>query len=345
MLHLYLTKRFEKAVLFARPRRFGKTITVTMFRDFLDISKNNLGLFDGLKIMDHPDTVAACMNRYPAIFLSLKEVFREDFEAVLRNLKIALSTVFEENLFLLESDQVSMINKSLFYRILERKGKQADTEQGLGLLCRMLRQYYGVPAFVIIDEYDVPMAKTLGLSCYDRVRDMVEHMLSYVCKTNEDVKAVMLSGCLYTVKNITYTGVNNIVPYSCWLNTSETSTDIIRGFLGKTNDVNESFEQLLTGGTIECQVNENLTYHRIYENGDNIWSALLETGYLTKAVKEEMPLMPLRIPNRSVRAVFRQEIWNFFKDKVDNTFVRDLMNALWTVETKKAEAALNQILE
>ena len=58
-----------------------------------------------------------------------------------------------------------------------------------------------------------------------------------------------------------------------------------------------------------------------------------------------MPLMPLRIPNRSVRAVFRQEIWNFFKDKVDNTFVRDLMNALWTVETKKAEAALNQILE
>ena len=55
--------------------------------------------------------------------------------------------------------------------------------------------------------------------------------------------------------------------------------------------------------------------------------------------------MPLRIPNRSVRAVFRQEIWNFFKDKVDNTFVRDLMNALWTVETKKAEAALNQILE
>ena len=345
MLHLYLTKRFEKAVLFARPRRFGKTITVTMFRDFLDISKNNLGLFDGLKIMDHPDTVAACMNRYPDIFLSLKEVFREDFEAVLRNLKIALSTVFEENLFLLESDQLSMINKSLFYRILERKGKQADTEQGLGLLCRMLRQYYGVPAFVIIDEYDVPMAKTLGLSCYYRVRDMVEHMLSYVCKTNEDVKAVMLSGCLYTVKNITYTGVNNIVPYSCWLNTSETSPDIIRGFPGKTNDVNESFEQLLTGGTIECQVNENLTYHRIYENGDNIWSVLLETGYLTKAVKEEMPLMPLRIPNRSVRAVFRQEIWNFFKDKVDNTFVRDLMNALWTVETKKAEAALNQILE
>ena len=166
MLHLYLTKRFEKAVLFARPRRFGKTITVTMFRDFLDISKNNLGLFDGLKIMDHPDIVAACMNRYPAIFLSLKEVFGEDFEAVLRNLKIALSTVFEENLFLLESDQLSMINKSLFYRILERKGKQADTEQGLGLLCRMLRQYYGVPVFVIIDEYDVPMAKTLGLSCY-----------------------------------------------------------------------------------------------------------------------------------------------------------------------------------
>ena len=86
-------------------------------------------------------------------------------------------------------------------------------------------------------------------------------------------------------------------------------------------------------------------YHQIHENSDNIWSALLETGYLTKAVKEEMPLMPLRIPNRSVRAVFRQEIWNYFRDKVDNAFVKDLVNALWAGETKRAESALNQILE
>ena len=67
---------------------------------------------------------------------------------------------------------------------------------------------------MIIDEYDVPMAKSLGTPAYEQVRDMVEHMLSCVCKTNDHVKAVMLSGCLYTVKNSTYTGVNNIIPYT-----------------------------------------------------------------------------------------------------------------------------------
>ena len=78
----------------------------------------------------------------------------------------------------------------------------------------MLCRHYGKPVFVIIDEYDVPMAKALGTPYYDQVRDMIEHMLSYVCKTNDNVRAVMLSGCLYTVKNSTYTGVNNIQPYT-----------------------------------------------------------------------------------------------------------------------------------
>ena len=418
MLRAYLEDNFKPCVLFTRPRRFGKTMTLTMFRDFLDIRRNSRKLFTGLKIMEQPETVLTYMNQYPVIFLSLKEVSGRDFTAVFKNLSLAVSNVCKSLHDIVESEEVNENDKAQFMALEAQKGDESNTVAALGLFARMLHTRYQKPAFVIVDEYDVPMAKALGTPAYDRVRDMVEHMLSYVCKTNEDVKAVMLSGCLYTVKNSTYTGVNNIVPYnilspgfdSCigftddevrkiladagiperyaeveewyngylfgrekmycpwdvlryvasvldgsyseamgpesyWLNSSETSPDIIRGFLGKTNDVNESFEQLLTGGTIECQVNENLAYHRIYENGDNIWSALLETGYLTKAVREKMPLMPLRIPNRSVRAVFRQEIWNYFKDKVDNAFVRDLMNALWEGESQKAEAALNQILE
>ena len=282
----------------------------------------------------------------------------------------------------------------------------------------MLKQHYKKPVFIIFDEYDVPMAKALDTPHYEKVRDMIERMLSYVCKTNENVKAVILSGCLYTVKNSTYTGVNNIIPYtilssvfashigftdvnvrevldkagipekygivsewydgylfgrekmycpwdvllyvksvlkgtysevngpeSYWVNTSETSLNIIHGFLGKTRDINESFEQLLAGNSIECVVKDNIPYHKIHENGDNIWSALLETGYLTKAVTEKMQRMPLKIPNREIQAVFRQEVWEYFKDKVDNTFVGDFVNALWAEESKNAETALNQILE
>ena len=418
VLQDYLVESFEKAMLFARPRRFGKTVTMTMIRDFLDIRQDSREIFEGLQIMQHPDTVRDFMNQYPVVFISLKEVFGKSFEDVLQNLRIAVSEMCESYRFLLKSEATGEASKYFLDTLLRRKGKQPDTEQVLELLCRMCREHFGKPAFVLIDEYDVPMAKALDAPYYDRVRDMVEHMLSYVCKTNGNVRGVLLSGCLYTVKNSTYTGVNNIVPYniltanfasaigftdgevqkiladagleeryedvkewydgylfgrekmycpwdvlryvssvqdgsyseimgpkSYWLNTSETALDIIHGFLGKTGDINESFEQLLAGNSIDCIVNENLTYHQIHESGDNIWSALLETGYLTKAASEEMELLPLRIPNRSIRTAFRQEVWNYFKDKVDNTFVRDLMNALWAGETRRAEAALNQILE
>ena len=414
----YLVSRFDKAVMFTRPRRFGKTLTMTMFRDFLDIRQDSREIFSGLKIMEYPDVVKNYMNQYPVLFLSLKEVFGDSFDKVLRNFQIAISTVCDEQATLLESKKVSTIHKEFFAKLQRKESNEEDTIQALALLCQMLRDQYNKQVFVIIDEYDVPMAKALGTPFYDKVRDMIEHMLSYVCKTNSNVKGVMLSGCLYTVKNSTYTGVNNIIPYtvlspiygssigftdeevkrllgdaglserygtvaewydgymfgrdkmycpwdvlsyvrsvldgsydedrgpeSYWLNTSETSLNLIHGFLGKNGGINEDFERLLAGETIDCTVNEFVPYHRIHESGGNIWSALVETGYLTKAVAGRPPLMPLRIPNRSIQIVFRQEVWDYFEDKIDNAFVRDLVNALWAGEIRDAQNALNQILE
>ena len=418
MLEEYLVRRFDKAVLFARPRRFGKTLTMTMFRDFLDIRQDSRGIFEGLKIMGYPEVVDNYMNQYPVVFISLKEIFGDDFEKILENLKIAVSSVCEELAYLLDSERVSSVSKAFFEELWNQKAKQTNTEQALGLFCQMLKQHYKKQVFVIVDEYDVPMAKAYGTPAYDKVRGMVEHMLSYVCKTNSNVKAVMLSGCLYTVKNSTYTGVNNIIPYTVlsplyadsigftdedvktlladaglpklygtvaewydgyifgrekmycpwdvlsfvrskldgsysevngpenyWVNTSETSQNLIYGFFGKTAAANERFEQLLAGNTIECMVNEYVPYHRIHESGENLWSALLETGYLTKTVTERMKVMPLRIPNKEIQEVFRAEVWGYFKDKIENVFVTDLVDALWAGETGRAEAALNQILE
>jgi hypothetical protein len=391
---------------------------MTMFRDFLDIRQDSKDIFSGLKIMDRKEVVDCYMNQYPVVFMSLKEIFGETFDEIFRNFQIAVANVCEGLTYLLKSDGVDDVQKAFFDALRRKEGRKEDTVQSLDLFCRILKQYYNKPVFVIIDEYDVPMAKALGTSEYDRVRDMIEHMLSYVCKTNENVKGIILSGCLYTVKNSTYTGVNNIIPYtvlsnnfasaigftddnvrtllddvglpeqydtvaewyngyifgrdrmycpwdvllyvrsvldgsysksmgpkSYWVNTSETSQNIIHGFMGKTSGANENFELLLAGGSIECIVNDNLPYHRIYESGDNLWSALLETGYLTKAVDEEMTMMPLRIPNKEIMAVFRQEVWDYFEDKVDIVFVREMVDALWTGEIKKAEETLNLILE
>lgn len=418
MIEEYLERRFEDAILFARPRRFGKSLTMTMFRDFLDIRQDSKKLFEGLNIMKYPDVVKKYMNQYPVIFLSLKEVFGNDFDSIYDNYCLSIANLCKSFEDLLSSERIKESDKAIFKKIEFQEANQANTVAALDLLTRMLYDHYQKPVFVIVDEYDVPMAKAYGSSAYDKVRDMIELMLSYVCKTNGNVKGVILSGCLYTVKNSTYTGVNNIIPYtilsplyagsigftdedvkklledaglselyetveewydgyifgrermycpwdvlsfvkskldasyseamgpeSYWTSTSETSQNLIHGFFGKTADTNERFERLLAGNTIECTVNEFVPYHRIQESGENLWSALLETGYLTKTVKDKMPRMPLKIPNRSIQIVFRQEVWNYFKDKVDSAFVRDLINGLWAGETERAESALNQILE
>lgn len=418
MLKSFLSDNFKSAVLFARPRRFGKTLTMTMFRDFLDIRQDSREIFQDLEIMSYPDIVETFMNRYPVIFFSMKEVFGGSFDEIFRNYQILIAGLFDDYTYLLDSDKVSSIHKEFFQKLLKKESSKEDTLQAVDLLCTMLYDHYKKPVFIIIDEYDVPMAKSVGTPTYEKVRDMVEHMLSYICKTNDRVKAVILSGCLFTVKNSTYTGVNNIIPYTIlsplyassigftdenvkkllsdagipehyetvkewydgylfgrermycpwdvlryvsavldgsyseamgpenyWVNTSEIALETVRGFLGKTPGVMESFEALLAGKSIDCPVKDSLPYHRIHDRAENLWSALLETGYLTKAVTERMPLMPLRIPNKEIQDVFRQEIWEFFKDKVDNIRVRNLVNALWGQETEEARAAMDLILE
>ena len=418
LLKEYLGNDFKPMVLFARPRKFGKTVTMTMIRDFLDIRQDSKAIFEGLEIMEYPGIVKDYMNQYPVVYVSFKEVQGIDYEEVLQSLRVAVSRACEGYSYLLDHPTISDSSKRFFKRLLDREAFKPDTLQALDLLCQMLMQAYGKPVFVIVDEYDVPMAKTLGKPFYDDVRDMMELMLSYVCKTNDNVEAVILSGCLYTVRNSSFTSVNNIISYSVlspnyasmigftdddvqkllrdacledrletvrewydgylfgrervycpwdvlryvssvlrgaydeergleshWVNTSDVSASLIHGFLGRTTGATEGFERLLAGETIDCLVDENLSYDRIHEIGDNLWSALLETGYLTKAVMGRPMMMPLRIPNNSIRAAFQNEVMEFFRDRVDNAYVFDLVSALWAQETKRAQDSLNQILE
>lgn len=96
---------------------------------------------------------------------------------------------------MIESEAVNGNDKELFRLLESQSADEENTIASLGLLGRMLRDCYQKPAFILIDEYDVPIAKALGTPRYDRMRDIVEHMLSYVCKTNDSVKAVVLTGC------------------------------------------------------------------------------------------------------------------------------------------------------
>ncbi len=414
----YFGAEQKKAIMLTRPRRFGKTVLMTMLRDFLDVRMDSRELFEGLQIMEHTDLVNKYMNKYPVVFMSLKEVYGETEEGVLEALREAIVKLMGSCRELLTAEDIYSDEKENYMELLRRKGNRDQLLQAPAFLCEMLSRHYGKPAYVLIDEYDVPMARTAGTEAYDPTRNMIEKMLSYVCKTNENVAGVVLTGCLYTVKNSTYTGVNNIRPYTVmtdtfstaigfteaeveklladgeisdrlpqvqewyngyifgqdhiycpwdvlshvdsilkseykesmgpknyWLATSESRLNLIRGFFGKTGDATEQFEHLLAGGSIRKPLDESMTYDRIYEQGDNLWSALLETGYVTKATKEEEKEQLLRIPNREVLDVFRKEVHAFFDGKIENSSVKEFMNALWAEETERAEEALNLILE
>ncbi|MBQ9306676.1 MAG: AAA family ATPase, partial [Clostridia bacterium] len=162
MIADYLVNRFEQAIMFTRPRRFGKTLTMTMFRDFLDIRQDSSDIFAGLRIMEYPDVVKNYMNQYPVVFLSLKEVFGDSFEAIFKYFQIAISTLYDDNADLIESESISSIHKDLFVKLQRQEADVQDTIHALALLCKMLKDKYQKQVFVIIDEYDVPMAKALG---------------------------------------------------------------------------------------------------------------------------------------------------------------------------------------
>ena len=408
----------KRAIMLTRPRRFGKTVLMTMLRDFLDVQMDSWDLFEGLRIMEHTDIVSIYMNRFPVVFMSLKEVYGNTEAEVLGALGTCLSETLATYDELFESPNISKADKDRFMELRSGKAEKQDIIMALAFLCRVFAGIYGKPTYVLIDEYDVPMARTAGTEAYDPTRHMIEKMLSNVCKTNENVAGVVLTGCLYTVKNSTYTGVNNIRPYTVmsdtfstaigftvaeveriledggisdrlpqvqewyngyifgqehiycpwdvlshvdsvlkgeykdskgpenyWLATSESRLNLIRGFFGKTADATEQFEYLLAGESIRKAVDESLTYDQIYEQGDNLWSALLETGYVTKATWREEKDQLLRIPNREVLDVFRREVHAFFDGKIENSSVKAFMNALWAEETEQAEQSLNLILE
>ena len=416
MIYHYLVESFKSKIMFTRPRRFGKTMVMTMFADFLDIRKDSSEVFRGLKVMEHEEFVEKNMNKWPVVFLSLKEVRGMDYKETYESFRAAIARIFRYHSYLLDSTDLDEGDKRKFASLKEERESEAGTMDGLNFLCEMLFKHHGKTVFVIVDEYDVPMASAYGTKWYDSVRIMIEKMLSSVCKTNQYIESVMVSGCLYAIKNSAYTGLNNTQTYNVlsydyadcfgftekeveqllaaaglsdklteskewydgyifgdadvynpwdvmkyvqyakgrgrarlplpfWLDTSETSGDLIRGFIGKTQDALESFEVLLSRQSVIKPINENVSYHRLHESGENLWTGLLETGYLTKATEEDsQDAVALRIPNEEIREAFRKEVWSYFKNHVDIVQVRELVNALWGSNAEGARVALDLIL-
>ena len=209
----------NKVTLFTRPRRFGKTLMMSMMENFFNIRKDSKSLFANLAISKHETFCKEWMNQYPVLFVSFKDVEAEDFDGAYEMLKVRLADISKDLSDLVNGDQVNKYDCETLDRLQSEKSTSADVKNSLKTIMRMLYTVYGRQVILLIDEYDVPLAKasekdTAGNHYYSRMLDVIKAIMSTALKDNEFLKFAVITGCLKIAKESIFTGTNNFASYS-----------------------------------------------------------------------------------------------------------------------------------
>lgn len=209
-------KSGAKVTLFTRPRRFGKSLNMSMLQHFFDIRENSGSLFEGLAISKNKTLCDSWMNQYPTILVSFKDVSGSNFESAFKRVRTEISKLYERYTFLYENNsKLSELQQRLFKRILMRESDDEDLKESLMLLTQLMYEFYDkTPVILLIDEYDVPMAKGDANGYYRDITDIMSVMLSKALKDNLYIKFAVLTGCLRIAKESIFTGLNNPKIYS-----------------------------------------------------------------------------------------------------------------------------------
>lgn len=205
--------------LFTRPRRFGKTLTMSMFQSFFDISRDSRDVFEGLEVVKHEEFCSKWMNQYPVLFLSLKDVAGLDFESAYGMLESKIADLCKAHFYLADSKKVNDFDKRVFYRLCDEAAKPNQVKSSLLTLTRMVHAHYDKPVIFLLDEYDVPLAKAHDADkaekdYYPKMLDVARGLMSCVLKTNPFLKFAVITGCLRIAKESIFTGVNYFSTYS-----------------------------------------------------------------------------------------------------------------------------------
>lgn len=200
--------------LITRPRRFGKTLAMTMLSAFFDIRKDNRGIFDGLAVMEDKAFCSRWMNQWPVLFLTLKNIDGKTFDKAYGMLENEVSRLCKEHFYLADSDQVDGDDREIFLRLKAGKGSGMDIQCGLDTLMRMMKAHYKKPVILLIDEYDVPLAKANDNGYYEEMLDVIRTFLGMAWKSNPFLKFAVVTGCLRIAKESVFTGTNNFISNS-----------------------------------------------------------------------------------------------------------------------------------
>ena len=273
----------EQVVLYTRPRRFGKTLNMSMLYYFFSIKeKENSYLFDGLNISKNKNALKV-QNKYPTIFISLKEMKSLTFDAQISSFSNVIYELLDKNLEILSSDQLSDTTKDILNKLHNRSSCVEDLKISLRVITNALYAYYQQKVIVLIDEYDVPLQAAYQNNYYEEMVEFLRSVFSSALKTNDALEKGVMTGCLRISKESIFTGLNNFTAYSVLNNISSESF----GF------TESEVKQLLKDYNLSEKMDEVKEWYDGYQFGNNEiynpWSTLM----YVKNIMQDVSFKPI----------------------------------------------------
>lgn len=251
-----LLASWGKVNLFTRPRRFGKTLNMSMLKCFFEIGRDK-NIFDGLKVAQEKQLCETYMGKYPVVFISLKGVDGLTFEEAYERLKRLIRDEALRLGMLRDSAMITEEERISYMRLVSEESTATDIAGSLKMLCSLLEKHYGQKTILLIDEYDVPLDKAYHHGYYDQMIDLIRAMFGAALKTNDSLFFAVLTGCLRVSKESIFTGLNNLMVHSI----SDVKFDEYFGF------TDEEVRQMLVNYGLESHHAETKEWYDGYRFG------------------------------------------------------------------------------
>ena len=265
----------SKVILVTRPRRFGKTLNMSMLKYYFDIKqKDNITLFKNLKIMAQDEYYTSKLGAYPVIYVSLKDAGLMNYDYMIMQMKTIMMDMFYEHKYILESNKIPEGDKQIFNRILNAKATDIDLINSLKTLSKMLYLYYNKPAILLIDEYDVPIQSAYVEGYYENAMKFLKSFYNTTFKDNPYLEKTVLTGVSRVAKESIFSGANNFVVY----------TVLDKEFANDFGITEEEMDKVIKDFDIEDKKNQIKEWYDGYKIGNvegiyNPWSIL---NYLSR---------------------------------------------------------------
>lgn len=310
-----LKTSIAKVTLITRPRRFGKTLAMSMLANFFDIRQKNESLFQGLAVSSDSSLCKEWMNQWPVVFLSLKNIDGLTFSTAYQQLAYEIGLLFEKHKYLLTDEKIGPAEKELFERLKNRSASEVEVSRSLQFLLQLMTQHYGKSAILLLDEYDVPLAKASSNGYYKEMLEIIRAIMITALKDNPSLCFAVITGCLRISKESIFTGINNFV--------SDTITDShLDEYFGFTQ---KDVDQLLADTDAQNHADDIKNWYDGYHFGDfDVYCPWDVMNYL-----RDLQRNPKALPS------------SYWKNTSDNAIIRSFIDYAGSSITRKLETLLS----